>query len=179
MWLEAQHYFRNFYVTIMCRNDEVSWRMSWLGCLLTYSVLPDKQISGNNRRVWLFSANNIKSSETFSKQRTQLIIAAAEIRHINFHLLKNLKISFIIFSIRGGELFDRVIEDEFVLTEKACVCFMRQVLEGVSFIHSKHILHLDLKVSHFLEFIKNTELKFSFSEKATKMCAIVLMVLKG
>ena len=27
-------------------------------------------------RIWLFSANNIKSSETFSKQRTQLIIAA-------------------------------------------------------------------------------------------------------
>jgi len=52
--------------------------------------------------------------------------------------------------IRGGELFDRVIEDEFVLTEKACVCFMRQVLEGVSFIHSKHILHLDLKPENIL-----------------------------
>ena len=51
------------------------------------------------------------------------------------------------FSIPGGELFDRVIEDEFVLTEKSCICFMRQVLEGVSFMHSKNILHLDLKVS--------------------------------
>ena len=28
------------------------------------------------RRVWLFSANKIKSSESFSKQPTQLIIAA-------------------------------------------------------------------------------------------------------
>jgi len=27
-------------------------------------------------RVWLFSANKIKSSESFSKQPTQLIIAA-------------------------------------------------------------------------------------------------------
>ena len=53
----------------------------------------------------------------------------------------------IFFSIPGGELFDRVIEDEFILTEKACICFMRQVLEGVSFMHSKSILHLDLKVS--------------------------------
>ena len=50
-------------------------------------------------------------------------------------------------SIPGGELFDRVIEDEFILTEKACICFMRQVLEGVAFMHSKNILHLDLKVS--------------------------------
>ena len=49
-------------------------------------------------------------------------------------------------SIAGGELFDRVIEDEFVLTEKACVCFMKQILDGVTFMHSKQILHLDLKV---------------------------------
>ena len=32
------------------------------------------------RRIWLFSANKIKSSEFFSKQPTQLIIAA-EINH--------------------------------------------------------------------------------------------------
>jgi hypothetical protein len=32
------------------------------------------------RRIWLFSANKIKSSESVSKQPTQLIIAA-EIRH--------------------------------------------------------------------------------------------------
>ena len=25
----------NSYVTIMCRNDELSWTMSWVGCLLT------------------------------------------------------------------------------------------------------------------------------------------------
>ena len=115
------------------------------------------------RRIWLLSANKIKSSESVSKQPTQLIVELnsslrQKLGTLNFYLLKNLKITFIIFSIRGGELFDRVIEDEFVLTEKACVCFMRQVLEGVSFIHSKHILHLDLKVSHFLEFIKNTDL---------------------
>ena len=52
-------------------------------------------------------------------------------------------------SIAGGELFDRVIEDEFVLTEKACVCFMKQILDGVTFMHSKQILHLDLKVDIF------------------------------
>ena len=32
------------------------------------------------RRIWLFSANKIRSSESFSKQPTQLIIAA-EIKH--------------------------------------------------------------------------------------------------
>ena len=49
-------------------------------------------------------------------------------------------------SIGGGELFDRVIEDEFVLTEKACIAFMKQILEGVAYMHDEQIIHLDLKV---------------------------------
>ena len=49
-------------------------------------------------------------------------------------------------SIAGGELFDRVIEDEFVLSEKACCIFTKQILEGISYIHRQQIIHLDLKV---------------------------------
>ena len=64
-------------------------------------------------------------------------------------LLSNMLKIIFPFSIAGGELFDRVIEDEFVLTEKACVCFMKQILDGVSFMHSKQIIHLDLKVKYF------------------------------
>ena len=37
------------------------------------------------RGIWLFSANKIKSSESFSKQPTQLIIAV-KIRHIFFFI---------------------------------------------------------------------------------------------
>ena len=145
-------------VTIMCCNDElVVYKQIKL---MEFKRMGIKEIF---RRIWLFSENKIKNSESVSTQPSQLIVELNSLLRqklgtLNFHLLKNLKIPFVIFSIRGGELFDRVIEDEFVLTEKACVCFMRQVLEGVSFIHSKHILHLDLKVSHFLEFIKNTDL---------------------
>lgn len=50
------------------------------------------------------------------------------------------------FRITGGELFERVINDDFILTEKACIIFMRQICEGVEFMHSKDILHLDMKV---------------------------------
>jgi myosin-light-chain kinase len=40
-----------------------------------------------------------------------------------------------------------VIDDDFVLTERACAIFMRQICEGVEFIHKQNILHLDMKVS--------------------------------
>ena len=49
--------------------------------------------------------------------------------------------------IEGGELFERVIDDDFVLTERACAIFMRQICEGIQFIHLQHVLHLDMKVS--------------------------------
>ena len=53
---------------------------------------------------------------------------------------------FAVYSVYGGELFDRAVSDDFVLTEKACVCFARQICEGVAFIHSRNVVHLDMKV---------------------------------
>lgn len=62
------------------------------------------------------------------------------------------------YRIEGGELFERVIDDDFVLTEKACTVFMRQICEGVDFIHKQNILHLDMKVSVSLIKKKNPAL---------------------
>lgn len=54
------------------------------------------------------------------------------------------------FSVDGGELFDRVIDDEFVLTEKTCTVFVRQLCQAMEFVHSNNILHLDLKPENIL-----------------------------
>ncbi|KAI1297283.1 Myosin light chain kinase, smooth muscle [Halotydeus destructor] len=52
--------------------------------------------------------------------------------------------------IEGGELFERVISDDFLLTEKSCSVFMRQICEGVEYIHSQNIIHLDMKPENVL-----------------------------
>lgn len=48
--------------------------------------------------------------------------------------------------ISGGELFERVIDPSFQLTEEVAAKCLRQICAGVGFMHSRSILHLDLKV---------------------------------
>lgn len=43
-----------------------------------------------------------------------------------------------------------MVDDEFVLTERVCVVFIRQVCEAMEFIHRNNILHLDLKPENIL-----------------------------
>uniref|UniRef100_A0A8C0YBE1 Myosin light chain kinase, smooth muscle-like n=1 Tax=Cyprinus carpio carpio TaxID=630221 RepID=A0A8C0YBE1_CYPCA len=47
--------------------------------------------------------------------------------------------------IAGGELFERIVDENFDHTEPNSVNYMRQILEGIQYIHSKRIVHLDLK----------------------------------
>lgn len=50
-------------------------------------------------------------------------------------------------SVEGGELFERIIDDDYHLTEVDCMVFVRQICEGIRFMHHMRVLHLDLKVS--------------------------------
>ncbi|XP_011297891.1 calcium-dependent protein kinase 2 [Fopius arisanus] len=52
--------------------------------------------------------------------------------------------------IEGGELFERVIDDDFYLTERSCAVFMRQICEGIEFVHAQNVLHLDMKPENIL-----------------------------
>lgn len=48
-------------------------------------------------------------------------------------------------SINGGELFDFIAEKE-ILTEAEAIEFLKQILHGAAYMHSRHIAHFDLKV---------------------------------
>ncbi|XP_014275189.1 myosin light chain kinase, smooth muscle isoform X2 [Halyomorpha halys] len=52
--------------------------------------------------------------------------------------------------VSGGELFERVVDDDFTLTERDCILFMRQICEAVAYIHSQNIVHLDLKPENIM-----------------------------
>uniref|UniRef100_A0A3B4CPR2 Myosin light chain kinase, smooth muscle n=1 Tax=Pygocentrus nattereri TaxID=42514 RepID=A0A3B4CPR2_PYGNA len=52
--------------------------------------------------------------------------------------------------ISGGELFERIIDEDFELTEREVIKYMLQIVDGVSFIHKKGIVHLDLKPENIM-----------------------------
>ena len=55
-----------------------------------------------------------------------------------------------VYSVGGRELLERIISEDYMLTERECVHFMRQICTAVSYIHSQHVLHLDLKPENIL-----------------------------
>jgi serine/threonine protein kinase len=45
----------------------------------------------------------------------------------------------------GGELFEHISSTNYELTESKCRDFARQIFRAIDFIHSRRIIHLDLK----------------------------------
>lgn len=56
--------------------------------------------------------------------------------------------AFLLVSCRvsGGELFDFLAQKE-SLSEEEATSFIKQILDGVNYLHAKKIAHFDLKVS--------------------------------
>ena len=61
-------------MTIMCRNDELSWLFTNRLSASKYMKVKRMGITEILRRIWLFSAKKITRSESICKQPSQLIV---------------------------------------------------------------------------------------------------------
>nr|XP_005887972.1 PREDICTED: myosin light chain kinase 2, skeletal/cardiac muscle isoform X2 [Bos mutus] len=52
--------------------------------------------------------------------------------------------------IEGGELFERIVDEDYQLTEVDTMVFVRQICDGILFMHKMRVLHLDLKPENIL-----------------------------
>ncbi|KAK9408972.1 death-associated protein kinase 3 [Crotalus adamanteus] len=82
-----------------------------------------------------------------------------EIQHPNIITLHDIfenktDVVLILELVSGGELFDFLAEKE-SLTEEEATQFLKQILDGVHYLHSKHIAHFDLKPENIMLLDKN------------------------
>lgn len=82
-----------------------------------------------------------------------------EIQHTNIITLHDIfenktDVILILELVSGGELFDFLAEKE-SLSEEEATQFLKQILDGVYYLHSKHIAHFDLKPENIMLLDKN------------------------
>ncbi|KAK7065507.1 Immunoglobulin like [Halocaridina rubra] len=72
--------------------------------------------------------------------------------------------------LSGGELFERITAEGYVMSEAEVINYMRQICEGVKHMHEKNIIHLDVKPENIMCQTKNsTNVKLIDFGLATKL----------
>ncbi|XP_059508852.1 myosin light chain kinase 2, skeletal/cardiac muscle-like isoform X2 [Stegostoma tigrinum] len=52
--------------------------------------------------------------------------------------------------VEGGELFERIVDENYSLTELDAMVYVKQICQGVHYMHNMYVLHLDLKPENIL-----------------------------
>jgi len=127
-------------------------------------VLMDRVLGmGNYSTVYLGVSSRTKERVAIKRVRKDLckqnnleneINILLQIDHPNvvklFAIFENEDYVFLVMElVTGGELFDRIVEKE-RYSEKDALGVMRQLLAGISYLHSKGIAHRDLKPENVL-----------------------------
>ncbi|XP_043921099.1 myosin light chain kinase family member 4 [Protopterus annectens] len=103
-----------------------------------------------------FAAKTIKARGTKEKEEVKNEINVMnQLNHVNLLQLydayesKN-DITLILELVEGGELFDRILDKQYNLSELDTIHFIKQICEGIQHMHQMYILHLDLKPENIL-----------------------------
>ncbi|KAK2845560.1 hypothetical protein Q7C36_010414 [Tachysurus vachellii] len=120
-----------------------------------------KKITGQEYAAKFIKKRRSKSSRRgVSKEDIEREVSILkQIQHPNVITLHDVfenksEVILILELVAGGELFDFLAEKE-SLSEEEATEFLKQILDGVNYLHSKHIAHFDLKPENIMLLNRN------------------------
>uniref|UniRef100_A0AAQ4RI19 Calcium/calmodulin-dependent protein kinase 1Db n=1 Tax=Gasterosteus aculeatus aculeatus TaxID=481459 RepID=A0AAQ4RI19_GASAC len=131
-------------------SEVVMAREKATGKMVAIKCIPKKALKGKETSI----ENEIA---VLRKIKHENIVALEDIYESSNHLYLIMQL------VSGGELFDRIVEKGFY-TEMDASRLIRQVLDGVNYLHSLGIVHRDLKPENLLYFSPHDESKIMISD---------------
>ncbi|XP_023314705.1 twitchin isoform X11 [Trichogramma pretiosum] len=72
--------------------------------------------------------------------------------------------------LSGGELFERITQEGYTMSEAEVINYMRQIIEGIKHMHERNIIHLDIKPENIMcQTRQSTNVKLIDFGLATKL----------
>nr|XP_033790741.1 myosin light chain kinase family member 4 isoform X2 [Geotrypetes seraphini]XP_033790742.1 myosin light chain kinase family member 4 isoform X2 [Geotrypetes seraphini] len=110
-----------------------------------------EKASGLTLAAKIIKARGLKEKEEVKNE----IYVMNQLNHVNLLQLYDAfesksDIVLIMEFVAGGELFDRIISENYNLTELDTILFIKQICEGIQYMHQMYFLHLDLKPENIM-----------------------------
>jgi len=122
------------------------------------SVFCIKQLRKKNKI--LYAAKYLKASREAAKREVEILVKLRRCNQVvTFIEVYQCQFYTILVTeyLPGGDLFERLSAPDFHLTEEKCQVFIRQIIQGMEFMHTTNIIHLDVKPFNILFANKNTD----------------------
>ena len=135
------------------------------GAFSEVRLAESKEVPGNFYAMKIIDKKMLKGKE---KSLENEIYILNQLQHPNiveiFEVHEDLNKVYLVMELeRGGELFDRIIENG-SYSEKDAAEIVKQILSAVAYMHSKGVVHRDLKVENILYHTKGSDSKIMISD---------------